>query len=262
MSDELIEAIPVEDMEAAYREVLPLAEALAEDLVISFPGEAELAHYNIKTGTKAVLGRQTELAGKFTAEEMREIAEAIKVAVATMFAVRQVDTLVSGSTGEIAEKMARIHVVRLILLLGAKACALAGHIPMKEVEVIERGKGPRDHVGDAVSLAAFYRKYAAELENRTPATPELVQEAATLGTELLAKLRPTHAPKKTRPEELKAAVSTRDRFWTLLVQHHELVWKAGAQLFGREVDEHVPALLSRKRSPKPAEVVPPPPGSS
>jgi hypothetical protein len=47
--------------------------------------------------------------------------------------------------------------------------------------------------------------------------------------------------------------------WTLLERSWEAnVWRAGAYLFGRDVDQHVPPLHSRmstKRKPAPAPVV-------
>jgi hypothetical protein len=257
MPEELVEAVTAEDMEAAFKELLPKAEALADGEVISFPGDADLAQHNAKEATKVVLDRQADLGGKFSDQEIQTMAETPKVAAATVFASNRVSFMVTDSPKEIAEKMVRARKVRKILLLGAQACAEAGHIPTKDVRTIEKGRGFRDVATDDVDLAALYRKYPAELENRTPATPEMIQEAAELGTELLSKIKPSRAfSEKIKPEELTAAMAIRDRFWTLLVQHHEAVWKAGAHLFGRAVDDHVPALLSRKRAPKPREEAP------
>jgi hypothetical protein len=49
------------------------------------------------------------------------------------------------------------------------------------------------------------------------------------------------------PSAAELAAETRDRLWTLLKQRHEALWRVGAYLFGRAVDERIPALPAGKR---------------
>jgi hypothetical protein len=41
-------------------------------------------------------------------------------------------------------------------------------------------------------------------------------------------------------------IELRDRFWTLLSQRHDVLWRCGAWLYGRAVDDRVPPLVVRQ----------------
>ncbi|HLL83236.1 MAG TPA: hypothetical protein VK420_11315, partial [Longimicrobium sp.] len=59
-----------------------------------------------------------------------------------------------------------------------------------------------------------------------------------------------------QPSLLKA-LDARDRLWTLLKQRHDVLWRCGAWLYGRAVDDRVPPLPENKagvRKSKPAPV--------
>jgi len=52
-------------------------------------------------------------------------------------------------------------------------------------------------------------------------------------------------------EAARRGVNERDRLWTLVVQGHERLWRAGAYLFGKElVDRMVPPLLGARAKPR------------
>ena len=76
-------------------------------------------------------------------------------------------------------------------------------------------------------------------------------------------LRPRGTP-ETSDGDLDDMVELRDRFWSLYAHTWEWqVWRAGAWLFARSVDEHVPPLLSRvvaRRKPVGEEAAPSSPG--
>ena len=86
--------------------------------------------------------------------------------------------------------------------------------------------------------------------------------AAEVGSALLARLKPGGARRTRSLDGDRAArADARDRLWTLLVKRHAELWRAGAYLFGRAVDQHVPplqsrALRTRKKSPAPAATPP------
>ena len=85
--------------------------------------------------------------------------------------------------------------------------------------------------------------------NTVGGTP-YVEEAATLGSELVALLQTSTTRKRAKANaSLDEALDHRDRLWTLLHDGYEGVWKMGAILWGRRVDEHVPPLLSRMATP-------------
>lgn len=67
---------------------------------------------------------------------------------------------------------------------------------------------------------------------------------------------------------LSEATELRDRLWTLLLQRHDALWRCGAWIHGREVDQHVPPLqagrgweaaVEQQRSPSlpPDQLTPP-----
>ena len=45
---------------------------------------------------------------------------------------------------------------------------------------------------------------------------------------------------------LAEATELRDRFWTLLLQRHEALWRCGAWIYGQAVDAHVPPLQAQR----------------
>jgi hypothetical protein len=45
---------------------------------------------------------------------------------------------------------------------------------------------------------------------------------------------------------LAEATELRDRYWTLLLQRHEALWRCGAWIYGQEVDSHVAPLQPRR----------------
>jgi hypothetical protein len=45
---------------------------------------------------------------------------------------------------------------------------------------------------------------------------------------------------------LLRVIEMRDRFWTLLSQRYDVLWRCGAWLYGRAVDERVPPLPIRQ----------------
>jgi hypothetical protein len=128
------------------------------------------------------------------------------------------------------------------------------------VKRVQKGKGPRDAAQDCVDLAAMYRAKAKETKGKTAVTKEQIDEAATLGDALLVTLKPGSAKGKAS-SEVRAAVSDRDRLWTLLVRDYKAhARRAGGFLWVDEVDEHVPPLQSHAgvRGKKPAQAEPAP----
>lgn len=106
-----------------------------------------------------------------------------------------------------------------------------------------------------MELAALFGKEAAALRGKSPVTAAQIKETADIGTQLLTLLKPS------RTRRIKAGPSTatsdRDRLWTLVLARHDALWRAGAYLFGRDVDEKVPLLQARRvRSLKKAPPAP------
>jgi hypothetical protein len=213
-------------------------------------GDPMLAKTNVKRGVDAVLARAPELVGRFTTQEIDQIRKLPELALALTFAVARIDAIETNSDGSLGQKMARARFLRRVLLKSAEACAESGDLPSKEVEAILAGRGQIDTAQDCVQLAALYRKHKAALAGKTPATAAMLAEAATLGSELVELLQTSTTRKRAKSNaSLDEALDHRDRLWTLLEDSYEEVWKMGAILWGRRVNEHVPPLLSRVAKP-------------
>jgi hypothetical protein len=248
MADEL------QGQEKAYQTFLPKAKEIAAEALIVFRADSQLALQNTKTGLTNVLSQKDKLKGRFTPEEVETMETLLEVAQAVVFADSQVNTLLSRSTGEISEKLAECYKLRRILLTGAQACLYAELLTSdeeRELEKIELGQGALDASQDCVDLVALYNK-TERLEENTPATKEMLQRAAIVGSELVLLLQSAATPRDNiQPEKLKAAVESRARLWTLLTQGHELLLQAGTLLYGtKKVYQLVPKLQSREVKPR------------
>ena len=112
---------------------------------------------------------------------------------------------------------------------------------------------------DCVALVAVFRKYAKDTVGKTAITAADIAEADEVGSKLQTLLKPKGTPADNRlPPALATAVETRNRFWTLVEQRHEQMWRIGAWLWGHAVDEHVPPLQSRTVTRASAEADPDP----
>jgi hypothetical protein len=137
-------------------------------------------------------------------------------------------------------------------------------LPAAVVAKIREGHGGIDTAGDCVALAALFQKNATALRGKTPVTKPEIVEAAEVGSRLLAVLQPKKARRRPPAREQMENTVARDRLWTLFERTWEdHVWRSGAWLFGRAVDQHVPPLQSRvaTRRSKPATPAAPVPAA-
>ncbi|RYZ40730.1 MAG: hypothetical protein EOO71_14805 [Myxococcaceae bacterium] len=201
-----------------------------------------LAFHNTKRGVDSVLAHEAEVATLpgVNVEQLRELP---LLAQGLAWAALQVQRDMRASAfGALFEKAQHL---RRKLLKTAEALAEAAFLTPADVEA-SRGEGHRDVVGDCLGLVLLFRRNEAKLTGRSPVTPDDVDEVERVAEQLRALLA---APGEAREHEasplLFEATEVRDRFWTLLTQRHDVLWRCGAWLFGRDVDMHVPPLQSR-----------------
>jgi len=249
--------------EAAYQKLLPIAEAIEARDVSPLRADVAVAGHNASTGAAAVLEHQSVLAEHLPKVKASDISDIPSIVDAFAFAALRVDHLIAPESG-IAELLRTARRTRRLLLSSATALAEAGVLNAKAVQKIIEGRGPMDTAEDCVALAALFGKEAKKLKGKTAVTAAQVKEAAEVGTRLRGVLKPTKAVKTSAPSaELARATDVRDRFWTLLVQRHDIAWRAGAYLFGKDVHDRVPPLhrhaVTRKKVDKaPAAPAPSP----
>lgn len=241
---------------AHYQKYLPKAQKLPASQVHALRANVDLALVNARRGAAAVLAKSARLKKELPGVSLAAIRDLPNLGLAVAYAAGQVARYAKPPSG-IQNKLARAHELRGLLIASADALGEAGVFPPAAVARIHSGHGSIDVAGDCVALAALFKKYASQVRGKSPVTTADVNEAANVGAALIGVLQPRGARGKPASQALKAAVDARDRLWTLFEQTWEdNVWRAGAWLFGRDVNAHVPSLLARsghrRAKPKPA----------
>ncbi|MBZ4374673.1 hypothetical protein [Corallococcus sp. AS-1-6] len=227
--------------EPGYDVFLAPARAL-EGAVEECRSNIALAFHNTKRGVESVLAREAELAALpgVNVEELRELP---LLAQGLAWAALRIQRDMRASTfGALFD---RAQQLRRKLLKTAEALAEAAFLSAADV-ASAHSEGHRDVVGDCLGLVALFRLHEAKLAGRSPVTPEDVNEVERVAQQLRALLAaPGEAREDGSSPLLFEATETRDRFWTLLLRRHDILWRCGAWLFGRDVDIHVPPLQAR-----------------
>lgn len=240
--------------QADYEAFLPLARALPATDVIPLRANLPLALQNVQVGVASVMAEEARLS-KLPDTDIRQLAELPRLVLATLFADTQIERTAPAS--EVQGLLARGSALRSLLLKTAESLAEAGLLSAAAVAKIRAGTGKLDSARDCVELAALFSKNAAALRGKSPVTAAQVKEASEVGTQLLSLLKPART-RRAKPG-VSSAVSDRDRLWTLVLARYDALWRAGAYLFGHDVEEKVPPLqASRGRKPKKAQPAPAP----
>lgn len=248
--------------QAAYERLLSEARQVPAGQVIPLRSDLHLAVHNAALGAGWLADCTAEQKRSLPNTDFNRLARLGEVGLAALFA----DGLISrGSSGALQGKLERARTLRGVLLSSSESLSAAGLIPAAEVQKIKAGTGPLDAASDCVALAALFKKYAAQIKGKHPVTKDQLEEAAQVGTDLLLVLKPSSAKRAPSSNGGNQAVQDRDRLWTLLVQGHEELWRAGAYLFGPAlVDQKVPPLQARqgvRKSTKKPQDNPTPPKS-
>jgi hypothetical protein len=228
----------------AYDRFLPAAQALG--VVRPYRGDAQLAFHNIDRGLDAVDAKADVIKAQLPTVDVKKLHELPEIALAVIYAAAQVDRSSDGATPALLVKAREL---RDLMLTSAEALAKARVLPARDVAKIRSGLGPIDSAQDCVDLAALFTKHAKDVKGKTAVTAAHIKQAATVGTDLLKRLKGKRT--RTKPNAgVVDAVDARDRLWTLLVDRHRELRRVGMWIWVDEVDEHVPPLQSRMAPPK------------
>lgn len=236
--------------EEAYQRFLPEAEQLDPKVVVPLRGDVLLAHTNIETGLAALAPHEAQLAEELPKVKFAKLKVLPELALAVAFANTQHDAV---AASQVQDLLARASPVRTLLLGTAEALALAKLLPAKDVQKIREGVGKFDMASDCVALAALFRQNAATIKGKHAVSAKDIAEAADVGTQLLAVLKPKGAKAS---KVSSASVDKRDRLWTLLVQGFRDLRRAGMNIWVDEVNDHVPPLQAHKVAKKKAKAQP------
>ncbi|HEY4159461.1 MAG TPA: hypothetical protein VGM29_15235 [Polyangiaceae bacterium] len=239
-----------------YQRFLPAARDVAADKIRIARVDVTLVRLNAARGVKAVLARSTDLAA-VPGISLAAIRSLEDMGAALAYAAGHVERYMP-IVGSTKLALAKAHALRAKLMAKADVLVLDGIVPAATVAGIRKGKGSIDTAGDCVALAALFHEYAASLPKSVVVDPADVQAADEIGRKLLVTLRPANAKREHEPA-LVAAADARDRLWTLFEQTWEQhVWRAGAYLFARNVETHVPLLQTGTRSKRTTKPEPEP----
>lgn len=137
------------------------------------------------------------------------------------------------------------------MLSNAVSLMKSGDLPAPDVQRIAKGKGGADVAQDCVDLAQLYTANAAAVKGKTPITQAQIDEAQSVGDQLLQLLKPKNARSPSTRQQ-STAVLARDQLGALLVaQHQAQVRRAGTWIRVDDVDAHVPPLQSHAGHAKP-----------
>jgi len=230
--------------EEAAQKFQAAARAIDADNVVVCRADPAVAYHNVTAGAAAVLAEEKRIKAELPAVNVEHLREIPQIAQGLLYLAIVAQ---AGSPSDVSSLLERASKVRRKMLAAAIAAMEAGIIAQHEVRAIQKGSGKRDMANDCVALAALFRKYDAQLQGRTAVTADDIEEASRVGSTLQTILKRRGVRKAPDQNDPQAqAEDDRDHMWTLLIERHELLWRVGAYLFGRdEVDEKVPALQSR-----------------
>jgi hypothetical protein len=244
------------DIEAYYNTHLPVAEALPDARVLTTRVDPDLAIVNIETAMHVFIDQKVAILLHFPKVDVPLLEALPELALALKYAALRAEQAVPAES-QMAAKSSEARGLRAKLLSAAKALAENGLIPQAEVAAIVAGTGSRDRAEDCVALAALFRNHAAAIAGKHPITVDLIDQAAAVGSWLLANMRPADAPNAPSlgpsPE-----VDIRNRFATLLIIGHQKLQAIAHYFYPTDWEERVPALGSRKVSRKKPDAAPAP----
>ena len=247
-------------MESVYDEVRPDAQSLKPAELKEFSSDLELVLYNANLGITAVEKHapQLKLITKGYDWAGPKLRLYLKALVETTTEVERARLPVSGAR----ELTAEVFADRDLLMANLTLWGKVGIVPTAEVERIYAGKGPFDAARDVLDIAELSQR-VPEAKRRLMLGEASLDAMVDRANRLLAKLRPAGARERSN-DALTEALEAQSRVWTLVLTKHEELWADGARIFKKDVDAHVPPLLSRsnKRSPDPVTEPEPAPGPS
>lgn len=233
----------------AYEAFLAAAKAIEPGLVEECCADIVLTYQTVMRGVESVVGSGAVSVGKLPNVNVEELSMLPRLAQGLAFAELQVQReLQSASFGMLFE---RAQVLRRKLRKAADALAEANLLAEADIDEV-RLHASREVLEDCLALAALFRRNEAKITGRSPVTAPDIREAEQVAEKLRTLLGQQGDTSEGGTPSLVKVIEMRDRLWTLLNQRHDVLWRCGAWLFGRAVDERVPPLPSRQSViPKP-----------
>ena len=228
--------------QAAYESFLSAARALEPGFIEECCADVVLAYHNVTHAVEQVLGGGAVSVGRLPNVNIVELSMLPRLVQGLAFAALRVEQeLETASFGPLFD---RAQALRRKLRRSAEALAEARLLADADVDEVWL-HARQDVLEDGSALVALLRRNEPRLVGRSPVTASELQDAERLLGRLATMLGRQDVARQ-ESASLSKAVEMRDRFWTLLSQRYELLWRCGAWLYGRGVDERVPPLPLRR----------------
>lgn len=224
-----------------------LAEAnlLPKEKVAPLKVDVNLVFANVQQGILSVQPQMTRLRSELPMLDVDGLMKLPMLAEALLYAhgeaVRHGQPV---KRAEMEAALVELQSLRESMLLQAEVLALVGLIPEARVAQIRAGKGLFDAAQDGVALADLYGAYRGQIAGKHPFAESQIARIAELGHGLMKVITPDGARASVSSAAAKA-MDERDRIYSLLLQRHGELRRAGYYLFGDEIDEKVPTLGAR-----------------
>ena len=231
----------------AYDSFYPAAMAIEPGFIEACGADVVLAYHAVVRGVENVVGAGSVIVGRLPNVNLVELSMLPRLAQGLIFAELQVEReLQASSFGRLFDQAQRL---RRKLRKTADALAEAGLLSDADVEEVWL-RAQQDVLEDCVALTVLLRRNEGRTAGRSPlSSPELLEAEQVVAKLRLMLGRRTEEGDDTGPSLLRA-IEMRDRYWTLLSQRHDMLWRCGAWLHGRAVDEKVPPLPRRQSGPR------------
>jgi hypothetical protein len=229
--------------QAAYEAFLADAKAIEPGFIEECCADIALTYQSVMRGVENVLGSGTVVVGRLPNVNVVELSMLPRLAQGLAFAALQVDReLEAASFGKLFE---RAQHLRRKLRKAADALAEARLLPDADVDEVWL-RGQYDALDDCLALVALLRRNETRIAGRSPVAASDLAEAEQIVGKLRVMLGQQGIESDRAAPSLVKVVEIRDRFWTLLNQRYDVLWRCGAWLYGRAVDERVPPLPVRQ----------------
>jgi hypothetical protein len=245
----------IQSAEEAYKDLLPLAIGVERSQIEPYPGQLDIARHNLTMAHEAVAKLEEKLVNAANGDKLKA-KQSIKLILATEFAALRIENMECGLGSGVLPLLLEARALRWRLLTNAEVAAEYGLLPKESVENIKRGKAQISTARDCIALASLYREFRSKLTGKSPIPEEDIERSSALGSQLntLFKADTTVEPNE-KPEEVALALELRDRFWTLLLQQRELLWKLAKQVVDpKEMNDVVPPILAPIQEKKVLEI--------
>jgi hypothetical protein len=228
--------------QSAYEAFLSAAKALEPGFIEECCADIVLTYHGVSHAVEQVLGGGAQSVSGLPHVDVGELSLLPRLVQGLAFAALRVEReREAASFGSLFE---RAQQVRRRLRKAADAFAEAHLLPDADIDEVWL-HARQDVLEDCLSLVALFRRNAARIAGRSPVSPDEVDAAEQLVGQVRMVLgQPGGARQEENP--LLRAIDMRDRFWTLLNQRYDVLWRCGAWLYGRAVVDRVPPLPVRQ----------------